>query len=76
MGDRPTSVDDQDVVGELIGFFEVLRREEQCRAVRDEITDHVPQVESMLVMFDVVVAPFPLPLPMNFRWYKAHSNKS
>ena len=35
-------VDHDDPVGELVGLLQVLRREQQGRAVGDELADHVP----------------------------------
>ena len=37
-------VDHHDVVGEAVGLFEVLRREQHGRAVGDELLDHAPEV--------------------------------
>ena len=38
-------VDHGDPVGEPVGLFEVLRREQQRRTARDELGDHVPHAE-------------------------------
>src|SRR5690606_6996968 len=38
-------VDHDDVVGEVIGFFQILRGEQQCGAVTDEVTQDIPQVD-------------------------------
>ena len=32
----------RDFVGEFIGFFELLRCQQQCRAVADETSNHIP----------------------------------
>ena len=44
LGDRRAAVDDDDVVGEPLGFLEVLGGQQQCRATVDEVGDHAPQV--------------------------------
>ena len=40
--DRPPVVDHDDVVGELVGLLEVLRRQQQRRTARDQLPDDVP----------------------------------
>ena len=37
-------VDDRDAIGEPVGFLEVLRAEQQRRALFDQLADHLPQV--------------------------------
>ena len=44
-GDDLAVVDDGDRVGQFVGFFEVLRREEQRRAFAHEAADDVPHPE-------------------------------
>ena len=46
LGDDAAVVDDRDGVGEAVGLFQVLRREEHRRAAADEGLDDVPQGES------------------------------
>ena len=46
MGDDATLVDHHDVVGELIGFFEVLRGEQHSGALRHQPLDDTPQTQS------------------------------
>ena len=46
LGDDPAVVDDDDAVGELVGLLEVLRRQQQRRAVADEAAQHVPQLDA------------------------------
>ena len=46
MGNDPTLVDHDDVVGELVGFFEVLGGEQHCRALSDEALDDAPQTQA------------------------------
>src|SRR5690606_32086936 len=43
LGDGRAGVDHHDVVGELLGLFEVLRGEQQGGAAADEIGDDAPQ---------------------------------
>src|SRR6185437_1608216 len=43
-GDHATMVDHDDLVGETVGFFEILRRQQDRRPVVDELLDHTPQV--------------------------------
>ena len=45
LGDDPAVVDDDDAVGELVGLVEVLGREEERRAVADEVAQHAPQLD-------------------------------
>ena len=42
--DRAAVVEHDDVVGELIGLFEVLRREDDRGAVLHEVAQHVPEI--------------------------------
>ena len=42
--DRAAVVEHDDVVGELIGLFEVLRREDDRGAVAHEVAEHLPEV--------------------------------
>ena len=42
--DGPAVVEHDDVVGELVGLLEVLRREDDRGAVAHEVAQHVPQV--------------------------------
>ena len=42
--DGAAAVEDDDVVGEAVGFLEVLRREDERRAVADELAQQVPEV--------------------------------
>ena len=44
-GDRPAVVDDDDVVGELVGLLEVLRGQQHVGAAADEGADGVPQLD-------------------------------
>ena len=46
LGDDPAVVDDDDVVGELVGLVEVLGGEEQGGAVAHEVAQHVPQLDA------------------------------
>jgi hypothetical protein len=43
-GDRPAVVDDHDVVGEPVGFLEILRGQQHGRATGDQRHDDVPHV--------------------------------
>ena len=45
-GDRLAVVDDHDVVGELVGLLEVLRRQQHVGAGGDERPDRVPQLDA------------------------------
>ena len=42
--DDPAVVDHDDVVGELVGLFEVLRGQQQRGALGDEAAQHLPQI--------------------------------
>ena len=44
MRDGTAMVDHDDVIGEQIGFLEILRREQQRRAGGDEVTDDTPHL--------------------------------
>jgi hypothetical protein len=46
LGDDAAAVDDHDVVRELVGLFEVLGGEQQRGALRDQPTQHVPQIDA------------------------------
>ncbi len=46
LGDQPAAVDDGDPMGQMVGLVEVLRRQEDGRAVGDERLDHVPEREA------------------------------
>ena len=46
VSDDPAPVDHDDTVGQLIGLFEVLGREQQCGALRGELTDHLPHADA------------------------------
>ena len=46
LGDHGAPVDDHDVVGQLVGLLEVLRREQQRRAVVDQLAQHLPQLHA------------------------------
>ena len=48
LGDHPSVIDDDDVVGETIDLLEVLRREQDGHAGGDETLDHHPEVETPL----------------------------
>jgi len=48
LGDHRAVVDDDDVLGEPVGLFEVLGGEEHGGATRNECLDHVPQGQSAL----------------------------
>jgi len=39
-------IDDDASVGELIGFVETLGRQEQCRAVADQVAQHLSQLDA------------------------------
>ena len=41
-GDHPTMVDDHDVIGELVGFVEILRREKHRGPARYQAADEIP----------------------------------
>ena len=45
-GDDLAVVDDRDRVGQLVGLLEVLRREQERRALRDEAPDDVPHADA------------------------------
>ena len=45
-GDDAALVDDDDVVGELVGLLEVLRGQQQRRAVADQLAQHLPQLDA------------------------------
>ena len=45
VGDDVAVVDDDDVLGQLVGLLEVLRRQQQGRAVADEAADDVPHAQ-------------------------------
>ncbi len=45
-GDRPAVIDDHDLVGELVGFLEILRGQQHVGARRHEHADGVPQLEA------------------------------
>jgi hypothetical protein len=45
VGDRPAVADDDDVVGEVVGLFEILRGQQDVGAVGDEHPDRVPELE-------------------------------
>ena len=44
VGDVAPVVEHDDVVGEPVGLVEVLRREQDGRAVTDQVAQHVPQI--------------------------------
>ena len=44
LGDDRAAVDHDDVVGELVGLLEVLRRQQQGGPVGDELAQHLPQL--------------------------------
>ena len=46
--DHVAVVDHDDVVGEAVGLFEVLRGEQQRGAVGNELLDHAPQARAPL----------------------------
>ena len=45
-GDRSAVVDDDDVVGQLVGLLEVLRRQQDVGTAGDERADRFPQVDA------------------------------
>ena len=45
-GDDLPVIDDRDVVGEPIGLLEVLGRQQQRRAARDQLLDQRPHLEA------------------------------
>ncbi len=48
LGDHAAVVDHGDLVGEGVGLLEVLRGEQDARALLDEVLDHRPQVDPTL----------------------------
>ena len=46
VGDDGAAVDDRDAVGEPLGLVEVLGRQQDGRALRDEVLDRLPQADA------------------------------